>query len=109
MSMYGNYNLAAVGKSQYLTVDSSSDTLTMSSGIQGLLLYSTTDCWVSIGPAPTAAAPGAEKTAVVSLFLPSSTIREFSVPKSTDEAPLLVAAIRDTADGVLHVQEWKLS
>ena len=110
MSMYGNYNLAAVGNSQHLTVDGSTDFLTMSSNVQGLLCYSTADCWVAVGTGTvTAVKPSGEKVSTGSFFLPAATVREFAVPSSTDEKPVKVAAVQDSATGILHVQEWKLS
>ena len=110
MSMYGNYNLAQAGKSQFLNVNGTSDTLTMSSNIQGLWFYSTQDCWINIGTGTVVAAkPAAEMLAVDSFFLPANTIKEVAVPASTDEKPCVVAATQDSAAGTLHVQEWKLS
>ena len=110
MSMYGNYNLAQAGKSQFLTVDGTSDTLTMSSNIQGLWFYSTQDCWIKIGTGTVVAVkPSAQKVVTDSFFLPANTIKETNVPASTDEKPCVIAAIQDSASGNLHVMEWNLS
>jgi hypothetical protein len=110
---YGNENLAFVGGGQYLTVDGTSDTITIPSGVEALDFYSDTDCWVFIGEpgaTPTAAAPGAEKTGITGFFLPAFLEKSgIPIPRGTDQNRPKIAAIQDTASGTLHVTYRRLT
>lgn len=104
---YGNDNLARVVSSQYLSVDGSSDTITLPVGTQAVTLKATAAMWVTIGQPgedPTAAAPGAEKTVVARTFyLGADSEIDVPVPMSTDAELVKIAAIQDSAGGTLYV------
>jgi hypothetical protein len=106
---HGNDNLYRPSACQYLTVDGTSDNVTLGVNTQAVSLYSTEDCWVRVGipgETPTAAAPGAEKTRVFnSFFLPATTVMDIPVPTASDSAQVKIAAIQDSAGGTLHVTE----
>jgi len=106
MQAWMNPSSMFVRKSQYLTVDSGSDqALALAPTTEVIRLWSTQNCWVNIGRNPTAAAPGGEKTKVDRFYLPALFMLEVAVGRATDAAPLKVAAIRDSADGTLHIAE----
>jgi hypothetical protein len=100
---YGKEELFFVKSSQYLTVDGTSDTVTLPTGTIAVRLHALSNCWVAFGTAPTAVKPGAEKTVTGSFYLPLGTPIILAVPMGTDEAPMKVAAIQDTASAALHV------
>jgi hypothetical protein len=104
--IYGNDNLAFVGGGQYLTVDGTSDNITLPVNVDAVDLYSTTDVWVLIGDpgeTPVAAAPGAEKTSVRSFFLPSGVEKSgVPVPRGSAASLVKIAAIQSSAGGTLH-------
>lgn len=104
---YGNPNIASYNRAQYLTVDGSSDSVTLDPRCRAFSVYATSACWVKFGRgSQTAAAPGAEKTAVTgSFFVPASTlISAVAIEGTTNDVPT-VAAIQDSAGGTLHVYE----
>ena len=110
---YGNSNLALVSGSQFLTVDGTSDTVTLPQGTNAVGFFATAACWVMIGnpgETPVAAAPGAEKTVVTKEFyVPAQTfVPEQQISGATDERPIKVAAIQASAGGRLYVYHWKV-
>jgi hypothetical protein len=110
---YGNDNLALVSGCQFLTVDGTSDTVTLPPGTNAVGFFATSACWVMIGDpglTPVAAAPGAEKTVVSkTFFVPAETfVAEQQISGDTDEKPIKVAAIQATAGGTLYVYHWKV-
>lgn len=108
--VYGNSNLAYIGKYQYVSYSSSSEqSAAIDKDTVAVELESTTDCWVEIGPNPTAAAAGAEKTKTASFKLKADVKILAAIPKGSDASPMKVAVIRDTADGTLDIYERKLS
>lgn len=104
---YGSPNIASYNRSQYLTVDGNSDSVTLSVKALAFSVISTTACWIKYGPgAQTAAAPGAEKTAVLdSIYVPADTVISGIRIKGTDDALPTVAAIQASAGGTLYVME----
>lgn len=107
MSAYGNDNLLQKNQGQFLTVDGTSDTVTLNKNTYAVELYAAQNCWVTWGTAPTAVKPGAEKTTGDSFYLPASTTRIYPVPYGTDTAPIKLAAIQDSASGSLFVNEFR--
>lgn len=104
---YGNPNVAGYDRVQYLTVDDSSDSVTLSPKCRAFSVFATSAMWVKHGRgAQTAAAPGAEKTAVDNLlFVPSGVyISAVKIGGDDTNAPV-VAAIQSTAGGTLYVYE----
>lgn len=104
---YGNQSVASYNRAQYLTVDGNSDSVTLSPKCLAFSVYATAACWIKFGPgSQTAAAPGAEKTAVTnSIFVPASTVISAIRIQGTDDALPTVAAIQDSGGGTLHVYE----
>lgn len=103
--MYGNQNIPSCDRCQYLTVDGTSDSVTLSGKAKAVTIRSTVAVWVKIGRgAQTAAAPGAEKTAITSFYLPANVDRSLAVSGS-DQTPVVVAAIQDASGGTLYVLE----
>jgi len=100
-----NTTIANIVKSaQYLTVDGTSDTVTLPVGTKAVKLYAIADCWITFGAAPVAVKPGLEKTESKAFFLPAATLTNpIPVPYGTDAAPTKVAAIQDASGGALHV------
>jgi len=105
---YGNANLAIPRKVQYLSVDATSDTVTLSAGTRAVRFQASSAMWIVIsnpGETPTAAAPGAEKTLVDGFWMDSGDVADYAVPVSTDSSQGQIAAIQDTASGTLTVTE----
>lgn len=103
---HGNDNLAFARKNQFLTIDGSSDTVTLPVGLQAVTLFSDVACWINIGDpgkAPVAAAPGAEKTEAAGFFLPATTVLDVPVPATKDDALLKIAGIQADGAGTLYV------
>lgn len=110
--LFGNSNLVLVGKTQFCTVDSTSDlSAELTGGTQAVTLYTTSACWVNftaIGEdTPAAAIPGAEKTPGDSFYLPASILMDVAVPPNTDGKRVKVAYKEDTggSGGVLYITE----
>lgn len=110
MSVYGNDNFAYIGGYQYISYSSSSEqSAAIDKDCVAVELEASTDCYVLIGPNPTAAAPGAEKTKTQSFKLRADVGKLVAIPKGSDASPMKVAVIRDSADGTLEIYERKLS
>lgn len=106
MGPYGLGTIAYAAKSQYLTVDGTSDNVTLPGKTRAVTLLATSACWINIGEpgaTPTAAAPGAEKTVISGFYLPADLPTDVVVPEGTDEKPVKIAAIQATAGGTLYV------
>lgn len=109
---YGNPNLAFVSGSQYVTVDSSADvSAALPAGTTAVSLYSTVDVWVNFtdrgADTPAAAAAGAEKTKVTSFLIPAGVVIDLPCPEGSDEKPVKVAYVRDSADGTMQIWSRK--
>lgn len=106
---YNNPNLYHAAATQYLTVDGTSDTVTLGVGTRAVSLFATSACWVRIGikgETPTAAAPGAEKTRVDRLiYLPAESVIDYPVPVGDEAGKVKIAAIQATAGGTLYITE----
>lgn len=107
---YGNQNLAFPTRSQYVTVDGSADeSAALGSDTIAVSLYSTTDTWWNYtdkgADTPIAAKPGAEKTVVNSIFLPAGIMVDYPCPLGTDENPIKISCIQDSASGTLTIIE----
>jgi len=101
----GNDNLAYAKGSQFLTVDGTSDTLTIPAGVYAVDLYAAAACWVTVGApgaTPTAAA-GSEKTTTTSFYLPATLEKTIAIPIGDDTNQVKIAAIQDSAGGNLYV------
>jgi hypothetical protein len=96
-----------VKSSQFLTVDGTSDTVTLAPGTQAVYLYAIAACWVTSGfGTVTAVKPGAEKTSSKAFYVPAATlIGPVKVPVGTDASLTKVAAIQDSTGGALHITE----
>jgi hypothetical protein len=113
---YGNENLAFITGCQYLTVDGTSDSITLPEGVHAVDLYSTEDAWVQIGErgvtAPTVAAPGAEKTEIDGFFMAADVwYTGIPVPLGNDAKKVPISAIQgpSATAGTLYVNYRKFS
>lgn len=106
---HGNDNLFYATATQYLTVDGTSDNVTVGVGTKAVSLFATAACWVKIGTpgeTPVAAAPGAEKTrSQRTIYLPAETSKDIPIPVGAADAPVKIAAIQATATGTLYIEE----
>lgn len=110
MSAYGNDNLAFIGGYQYIDYTNASEaSAALDKDTVAVELYATTDCYIAIGPAPTAAAPSAEKVRTRGFKLKADVVMTVATPKGSDASPIKAAVIRDSADGKLEIWEWKMS
>jgi hypothetical protein len=100
---YGKEELFFIKSSQYITVGGSSSAATLPAGTTAIRLRATGNCWITLAHTPVAVKPGAEKTVTGSFYLPLGETVILAVPMGTDEAPMKIAVIQDTAAGVLHV------
>ena len=104
---YGNPNLYFVRGCQYITYAGTSENITIPGGTIAVTLRASSDCWVKIGrpgETPVAAAPGAEKTRAADTFVLRTDERlDVPVPLGTDEKPVKIAVIQDSAGGTLDV------
>lgn len=108
--VYGNDNFAYLGAYQYISYSSTSEqSAALDKDCVAVELESSTDCYVAVGPNPTAAAPGAEKTKTASFKLKADVKILVALPKGSDASPMKVAVIRDSADGTLDIYERKMS
>lgn len=104
--VHGNDNLAWLRGCQFLTIDGTSDSVTLPENIQAVEIYSDVVCWVQIsrpGESPTVAAPGAEKTEIEGFFLPATTVYPVPVPDGNAANPIKVTAIQAAGAGTLYV------
>lgn len=102
-----NPNLLYIRRHQFLTMDGTSDTVTLSADTKIVTLYATAAAWVAFGADPTAAAVN-EKTvgAGGSFYVPATTFMDVALPVSgTPAAPVKIAAIQGGSGGNLHVYE----
>lgn len=82
------------GVSQNLAVAATSAAITNAFGTREVRVVSTTNCWITFGASPTAAA------AANNMYLPAGVVEYFHVTNGQK-----LAAIRDSADGTLNVAE----
>lgn len=102
---YGNDNVVSYDRCQYLTVDGTSDSVTLSGNAKAITVRATVAVWVKVGRGTqTAVKPSGEKTAGETFYLPANTDRVLRV-SGNDESPCIVAAIQDTTGGALYVTE----
>jgi hypothetical protein len=104
---YGNDQLYRPDFSAYIDYAGASENVTLPVGTIAVTLYATTKCWIAIGDpgeTPVAAAPGAEKTFVKSIFpLNADVFIDVPVPPSTDGALVKIAVIQSSSGGTLDI------
>ena len=109
METYGNPNLLNFNGHQYVNVSGTSNASTgLDSKTVAVQLLATSDCWVMIGQpgaSPTAVKTAAEETRAFTFFVPADTLLTFPVPIGTSSSLVKIAAIQDSASGVLHIYE----
>ena len=102
----GNPNVVRYNACQYLTVDGTSDSVTLNAKCRAITVYSTAACWLLTGNGTvTAVKPGAEKTTGATIFIPGATFVSGIEVGGNDTTPPVVAAIQDSAGGSLYVYE----
>lgn len=103
---YGNDNLAYIKKHQFITYAGTSEqSAALAPECVAVDLYAATDCYVAIGPDPTAVAPGAEKTRADGFLLRADNYLTVAVPKGTEVKPMKIAVIQHTSGGDLDILE----
>jgi hypothetical protein len=102
---YGNENLMFIRNCSFITVDGTSQTITLNKDTKAVSLYAIADCWVEIGKVPVAAVPAELAQSNGTFFVPAGWGPDIPVPAGTDVGPIKLAAIQATAGGNLYVYE----
>lgn len=102
---YGNENLMFIRNCSFITVDGTSDSITLDRNTKAVSLYAIADCWVEVGKGPVAVAPTEKAQSGGSFFVPAGWGPDIPVPAGTDSQPIKVAAIQDSAGGNLYIYE----